>query len=73
MGADGRLEDFEVGVLVLRFLETLCQGLEVDLRQVECRRSLLAYFVAGDGFIEQAADLAELFARPLVRRAKLVA
>ncbi len=38
LGADRGLEHFEVGVLVLRFLEALRQRLEVDLRQVERRR-----------------------------------
>ena len=56
MRADRGLEHFQVGVLVLRLLETLRQRLEVDLRQVECRRAGFANFVAGDGLVQQAID-----------------
>ena len=40
LGADRGLEDFQVGVLVLRLLEALRQRLEVDLGQVHAPAGL---------------------------------
>ena len=59
LGADGGFKHLKLGVFVFRLLKPLRQCLKVDFRQIQRRRCVLAYLVARNRHIKQAANLPE--------------